>query len=117
MKELLTKIKILIQKKPQAWISLLIFCTCVFVYLANGEAISSTDNVPSSLVAFNWLDNHSLNFDIFRNGDMYRTDTKSGANGIPHFFVEAINGHLSSTYPIGNAILTFPIYFLFFVGI
>ena len=117
MKELLTKIKILIQKKPQAWISLLIFCTCVFVYLANGEAISSTDNVPSSLVAFNWLDNHSLNFDIFRNGDMYRTDTKNGANGIPHFFVEAINGHLSSTYPIGNAILTFPIYFLFFVGI
>ena len=117
MKELLNKIKILIQKKPQAWIGLLIFCTCVFVYLANGEAISSTDNVPSSLLAFNWLDNHSLNFDIFRGGDMYRTDTKNGANGIPHFFVESTNGHLSSTYPIGNAILTFPIYFLFFVGI
>lgn len=117
MKRPLAKIKALIQKKPQAWIGLLVFCTCVFVYLVNGEAISSTDNVPSSLLAFNWLDNHSLNFDIFRDGNMYRTDTKNGPNGIPHFFVESINGHLSSTYPIGNAILTFPIYFLFFVGI
>ncbi len=117
MKELLTKIKALIQKRPQAWISLLIFCTCVFVYLVNGEAISSTDNASSSVLAFNWLDNHSLNFDIFRDGYTYRTDTKHGANGIPHFFVEAANGHLSSTYPIGNVILTFPIYFLFFVGI
>jgi len=117
MKGLLTKIKTLIQKRPQAWIGLLIFCTCVFVYLANGEIISSTDNASSSLLALNWLDNHSLNFDIFRDGYMYRTDTKHGANGIPHFFVEATNGHLSSTYPIGNVILTFPIYFLFFVGI
>lgn len=117
MKELLTKIRTLIQKRPQAWIALLIFCTCVFVYLANGETISSTDNASSSVLAFNWLDNHTLNFDIFRDGYMYRTDTKHGANGIPHFFVEAANGHLSSTYPIGNVILTFPIYFLFFVGI
>ncbi|NJR38105.1 MAG: hypothetical protein HC781_03680 [Leptolyngbyaceae cyanobacterium CSU_1_4] len=93
------------------------FCTCVFVYLANGETISSTDNVSSSVLAFNWLDNHSLNFDIFRDGYLYRTDTKHGANGIPHFFVEAANSHLSSTYPIGNVILTFPLYFLFFVGI
>lgn len=113
MKELLTKIRTLIQKRPQAWIALLIFCTCVFVYLANGETISSTDNVSSSVLAFNWLDNHSLNFDIFRDGYLYRTDTKHGANGIPHFFVEAANGHLSSTYPIGNVILTFPLYFLF----
>lgn len=117
MKGLLPKIKALIQKKPQAWMSLLVFCTCLFVYLANGETISSTDNDSSSLLAFNWLDNHSLNFDIFRDGYRYRSDNRHGANGIPHFFVESTNGHLSSTYPIGNAILTFPIYCLFFVGI
>jgi hypothetical protein len=117
MKKLLTRIKALIQKRPQAWMGLLIFCTCVYVYLANGEIISSTDNASSSLLAFNWLENHSLNFDIFRDGYLYRTDTKHGANGIPHFFVESANGHLSSTYPIGNVILSFPLYFLFFVGI
>ncbi len=117
MKELLTKIKTLIQKRPQAWMSLLIFCTCVFVYLANGEAISSTDNFPSSLLAFNWLDNRSLNFDILRDGNMYQVDSKNGANGISYFLVESANGHLTSTYPIGNVILTFPIYFLFFIGI
>jgi hypothetical protein len=117
MKELLIRTRSLIQKKPQAWVGLLIFCTCVFVYLANGETISSTDNASSSLLAFNWLDNHSLNFDIFRDGYLYRTDNKHGANGIPHFLVESANGHLSSTYPIGNVILTFPLYFLFFVGI
>jgi hypothetical protein len=121
MKEQLTQIKAqikaLIYKRPQLWIGLLIFCTCAYVYLANGETISSTDNASSSLLAFNWLENHSLNFDIFRDGYFYRTDTKHGAGGIPHFFVESANGHLSSTYPIGNVILTFPLYFLFFVGI
>lgn len=85
MKGLLPKIKALIQRKPQAWMSLLIFCTCLFIYLANGETISSTDNDSSSLLAFNWLDNHSLNFDIFRDGYRYRSDNRHGANGIPHF--------------------------------
>jgi hypothetical protein len=117
MKGRLTQVKTLIQKRPQVWIGLLIFLTCIYVYLANGETISSTDNASSSVLAFNWLENHSLNFDIFRDGYFYRTDTKHGANGIPHFFVESANGHLSSTYPIGNVILTFPLYFLFFVGI
>jgi hypothetical protein len=117
MRKLLDRLKTWIQRKPQAWIGLLIFCTCAYVYWANGETISSTDNVSSSLLGFHWLDSHSLNFDDFRGGYMYRTDTKHGADGIPHFFVEAPNGHLSSTYPIGNVIVTFPVYFLFFVGI
>lgn len=33
---------------------------------------------------------------------------------ISYFFVEAPNGHLSSAYPIGSAIVTFPIYFLLY---
>jgi hypothetical protein len=117
MKKLLARIKALIQARPHAWMGLLIFCTCVFVYLANGQTISSTDNIPSSVLAFNWLENHSLNFDIFRDGYLYRTDSRFGTDGVPHFFVESANGHLSSTYPIGNVILTFPIYFVFFIGI
>jgi hypothetical protein len=117
MRKQLDRLKAWMQKRPQAWIGLLIFCTCAFVYWANGETISSTDNVSSSLLGFHWLDRHSLNFDDFRGGYMYRTDTKHGADGIPHFFVEAPNGHLSSTYPIGNVIITFPVYFLLFIGI
>jgi hypothetical protein len=117
MKGLLVRIRHLVAHKPQAWIGLLIFCTCAFVYWANGETISSTDNASSSLLAFNWLDRHSLNFDVFRGGYMYRTDTKHGPDGIPHFFVETARGHVSSTYPIGNAVLTFPVYFLFFIAI
>jgi hypothetical protein len=117
MKKLLARMKTWIQARPQAWMGLLIFCTCVFVYLANGETISSTDNIPSSVLAFNWLEHHSLNFDIFRDSYLYRTDSRFGADGLPHFFVESTNGHLSSTYPIGNAILTFPIYLLFYIGI
>jgi hypothetical protein len=96
--------------KPQLIWSLLIFLTCLFVYLANGETVSSTDNISSSLLAFNWLDNHTLNFDLLRGTRHIQI------NGVPrHYLTEAPNGHLTSTYPIGNAIVTFPLYALFYL--
>jgi hypothetical protein len=38
-----------------------------------------------------------------------------GPNGLPYFFTEATNGHLTSTYPIGTAIISFPLYVIFFI--
>jgi hypothetical protein len=77
--------------------------------------ISSNDSVPSTLLAFNWLKNHTLHLDAFRGGYHYLPNAIFGENGIPYFFVEAPNGHLTSAYPIGTAIVSFPIYFLFFI--
>lgn len=117
MKSTLKQIRDRLLKRKSFWIGLLLFLTCLFVYLANQTTISSSDNVSNSLLALNWLDQHSLNFDAFRGGYHYRSDDIYGADGIPHYFVEAPNGHLSSTYPIGAAIITFPIYCIIFIFI
>lgn len=117
MKQPVQQIRDRFIKQEPIWIGLLLFLTCLFVYLANHEVITSSDNVPNSLLALNWLDNHNLTFDAFRQGYYYRRDNLYGAGGIPYYFVEAPNGHLSSTYPIGTAIITFPIYFVFFIFI
>ena len=89
-------------------ILLLIFS--LIVYLANGVTISSGDSIPNSLLAFNLLENHNLNFDDFRTSYLC---SKSYSNC--YFFLEANNGHLSSLYPIGSAIVTFPLYLIFYI--
>jgi hypothetical protein len=94
---------------PQAWTGLLIFMVSLLVYLLNGQVgLISNDNVPHTLLAFNWLENHTLNLDILRNSHFYRFDEP------PYFFIEAPNGHLTSTYPIGTSIVTFPLYVGFY---
>lgn len=115
----LTRVKYFLSKKLQAIVCLFIFFTCSFIYLANHHSIGSGDTVPSSLLAFNLLFNHTLNFDAFRQGYFYGTDgiCFGCPDGVPHFFVEAPNGHLTSSYPIGNAIISFPIYLVFFIHI
>ncbi|HEY9623666.1 MAG TPA: glycosyltransferase family 39 protein [Crinalium sp.] len=112
---MINKLEYFIKQKPQMIECLLIFLTCVFVYLANHQVISSNDSIPNTLLAFNWLENHSLRFDAFRQGHYYMPNDLYGPNGIPYFFVEAPNGHLSSAYPIGNAIVTFPIAVVYFI--
>ena len=101
-------------KPVQRSICLLIFCTCLFVYLANGQALTSNDDIANSLLAFNWLENQELNFDIFRESSLYTNRINLEAES-PYFFIEAKNGHVSSPYPIGPAIVTFPIYVSFFL--
>lgn len=102
-------IQALIQDKPQAAIVALIMAVSALIYLSNGDLyLASNDNVPSTILAFNWLENHTLTFDNFRNSYFYRA-------GAPYFFTEAPNGHLVSTYPIGSALVTFPLYLLFFL--
>jgi hypothetical protein len=71
-------------------------------YLANGEFLGSYDSMPNSLLVQNAVATGRLDFDDFRNG--YFT-----ALGGAYAFVEAPNGHLTSVFPIGTAILTAPI--------
>jgi hypothetical protein len=102
--------------KPIALTCLCLFLACSLLYLINGRVMTSNDNIPHSLLALNWLENHTLHFDNFRNSYFYKGGECLGCrNGTPYFFLEATNGHLTSTYPIGSAIVTFPLYLLFFV--
>ncbi|MGJ3252951.1 MAG: hypothetical protein ACFE0J_17745 [Elainellaceae cyanobacterium] len=109
MKQVTQQVKQRLSHRPQQSIGIVIFITCLLVYLANDQLISSNDNIPNSLLAFQWLKHHSLNFDAFRDSFYFQ------GNKSPYFFVEAPNGHLTSTYPIGTAIVTFPLYCLFFI--
>ncbi|MBF2047102.1 MAG: hypothetical protein IGS54_07015 [Elainella sp. C42_A2020_010] len=102
------KLKAKIADYPQAAVGTLIFVTCVFVYLANrSTTLTSSDNVTHTLLAFNWLENQTLHFDAFRDGHLY-------GGGIPYYLVEAPNGHLTSRYPIGTALVSFPLYCFFY---
>lgn len=101
----------IVAKRTETIISLLLFVTCLFVYLANGSDLylGSSDNIPNTLLAFNWLENHSLTFNLFKDGQLY----VDGEH--PYFFAEGLNGDLTSRYPIGTAIITFPLYVVFFL--
>jgi hypothetical protein len=85
-----------------------IVLVCGFVYLANHQAAFVGDTVPNSLLALLWILNHQLNFDAFRDSKFY---------GGFYFLIEALNGHLTSLYPIGAAIVTLPIYGLFAIAL
>lgn len=89
------------------WEFVLIFIVCIALYTANGVTISSGDTIPNTLLAFNLLENHTLHLDAFRNSYFVEMGTF-------YSFLEGNNGHLSSTYPIGPAIVTFPLYIIFY---
>ncbi len=72
------------------------------LYLSNGELITSYDSAPNSLLAFNTFATGKLDFDDYR-GSYF------GKLGGAYAFVEAPNGHLTSYFPIGTAIVTLPI--------
>ncbi|GAB4371545.1 MAG: hypothetical protein Kow00121_13160 [Elainellaceae cyanobacterium] len=97
-------------KRPEFTIGWLIFLSCLFVYLANDRSdLGSNDNIPHTLLAFNWLQNQTLHLDAFRNGYLYRGEVA------PYFFAEGTNGHLTSGYPIGTPLIAFPLYICFFL--
>jgi hypothetical protein len=86
---------------------LIIFTVTTIIYLANQTTITSGDCFPNTLLAFNFLENHRLDFSNFR--DSYLA---SFANG--YFFIESNQGQLTSGYPIGVSIVTFPLYLIFY---
>lgn len=96
-------------KRSAVW---LIFLACIFVYVFNSNVpqdlpLVSQDTTGNSLIAFNWLFNGRLDFDNFRQGAYY-------SQGQPAYFLsETKSGHLVSTYPIGTAIVSFPLYVCF----
>ncbi len=105
-------------KKPQLIVCIFIFLACVLIYFSNETSITSNDDVPTSILALNWLENHQLNFDVFRdNPFMYTEELDFVGKQRPYYFIESSNGHLSAKYPIGPAIVSFPIYALFFLCI
>ena len=79
------------------------------LYLSNAQRLASYDSVPNSLLAFNLLRDHRLDFDLFRGGYF-------NALGGQYAFAEAPNGHLASVFPIGTAIVTLPLYAAFWLG-
>jgi hypothetical protein len=79
------------------------------IYVANGEFIGSYDSLPNSLLVLNAAETGRLDFDRFRNG-YFR------ALGAQYAFVEAPDGHLTSVFPIGTAIVTAPIYAAFAIA-
>ena len=111
-----TSFNIWLKTRPNLVIGLAIFLVCLLVYLINRQTISSNDNIPHSLLAFNLLENHTLNFDAFRNSHFYGADGQCAncPGGVPYYFSEAPNGHLTSSYPIGTAVVAFPLYLVFF---
>ncbi len=87
---------------------LLLFSLCLTIYLINQTTISSGDTIPNTLLAFNLLENHRLDFDNFKTSYLMEI-----ANG--YFFTESIQGKLTSIYPIGTSIITFPLYLIFYI--
>jgi hypothetical protein len=88
----------------------LIFGVCLAIYWCNGlYAMAAGDSWPTSLLAFNLLENHTLHFDFMRSSALFHELRP------PYFFIETTSGHLTSIYPIGTSLLTFPLYVVFFI--
>ncbi|MGG6296933.1 hypothetical protein ACQ4M4_21265 [Leptolyngbya sp. AN02str] len=96
----------------QSLICLTILVVCSLVYGLNGKAIGAHETLPNAIAALNWLETGALHFDALRDSYLY-----SASGSTPAFLVEAPNGHLTSAYPIGTAIISFPIYLVLWGGL
>ena len=79
----------------------LVLALSFLIYSLTAEPTFSRDTVPNTLLGFNLLENHTLVFDNFRNTYL----------GTPasYWFYESPQGHYLSAYPIGTAIVAFPL--------
>jgi hypothetical protein len=87
------------------------FCVVVAsyaIYTSNGTFMGSYDSLPNSVLVPNALQTGRLDFDRFR--ATYRGSPAEYA------FVEAPNGHLTSIFPIGTALVSAPIYLAYAVA-
>jgi hypothetical protein len=100
----LNKIKFITSARSEI---VLVFLFCIVVYNANGVTISSSDTVTNTLLASNLLESYTLHLDVFRNSYFIK-------RGIFYAFLEGNNGHLTTAYPIGPGIVTFPLYIVFY---
>lgn len=81
--------------------AVILFFACMVIYLSNGSILSTGDSIPNTLLGFNLLDNHRWDFDNFR-GSYYQSNSC-------YWFVNTPGGHFVAKYPIGPAIVSFPV--------
>ena len=92
----------MLAKSFRIYMSTIIFVMTFIVYSSNGFGyFASWDTAPNSLLVFNLLENHRLDFDNFKG-----TFPKEAA----YMFTTNVDGHLQSVFPIGSAVLSAPIY-------
>ena len=81
----------------------LTFLVCFGTYWSNGDFLGSSDSTPNSVLVFSVLERGKFDLDEFRGSYLASTPGQ-------FTFTEAPNGHLSSLFPIGAAIVAAPIY-------
>jgi hypothetical protein len=96
------------------WVTFLLFAFTLWGYMANHATLSACDAIPNGFLAFNWLENHSFTLNSL---------VDSGVQNPGCLF--AVPGHdrlgsgqqWISFYPIGPAIVTAPLYLIFYIYI
>jgi hypothetical protein len=84
-----------------------IFIAAFVVYGSNGDQyVYSYDSAPNSLLAFNLIEHHRLDFDDFAGGYF-------DGLGAGYIFARTPGGHEQSIFPVGVAILSAPLYLTF----
>jgi hypothetical protein len=94
------------EKKPSrpAWVAATLFLLCLTCYLANGRTVpapKAADTLPNRILPFSALAFHTITLDPF---------AKELAPNDQKWWVQRRRGHLVSFYPIGPALIAFPIY-------
>jgi hypothetical protein len=89
-------------------ISILLFVGAFVTYILNDRLMITGDSLPASIWVFNLLENHSLTFNALADKPLF-------ANGLNYYFSQHANGDWITNYPIGPAILTAPLYILFYI--
>lgn len=87
---------------------LVLFLGSLLIYLANDRLLLSGDSLPTSIWLFNLLEHQRLTFDYLQHTDLFQT-------GIHYYFTQSVHGDWVTIYPIGTAILTAPIYCIFYL--
>ncbi len=84
-----------------------IFIVAFLVYGSNGDQYLYTyDSAPNSLLVFNLVENHRLDFDAFDGGYFEQL-------GAGYIFARTPAGHVQSIFPVGTAIVSAPVYLTF----
>jgi hypothetical protein len=87
--------------------NIVLFLGSVIIYTSSSRLQSVGDTIPASIWLFNFLDNHSLTFNNLPKEVL--------AAGLGHYFFKHSSGDWISIYPITTAIVTAPIYAIFYI--
>jgi hypothetical protein len=91
----------------------LLVISALTIYLLNGPTLLSGDAISNSLLVFTWLETGEPYFDRLQQAT--QGTVLAGWFGEFTGFRMALNGHWTSAFPIGPAIVTAPLYGLFYL--